>query len=335
VVSATTALACALAGMGVWTLVFAPLAMFWTRAIVVTFAARFFVLPSFRFAGAGKMVNFGMLLLVSYFFWTIITQSDVFIAARSLSPHDLGIYAESLFLTTIISSKFVPPLNEVAFPTYARMQDDVPALSAAFLKAVRMIMLVTCPLYFGLSVVAYDAVAVVFGPKWLEMGPIVAILALGMPAITLHSLFAPAVNALGRGGITLRSQMIGALAMPAAFVFAVQWGAIGLAWAWILVFPLIPFASFLQTRRLLGLTAGKMLAALVPGLAASAAMAVVIRLSEFGLTDLTSWQRLPLLVVAGGLTYAALLYLVSRETLMELLGLVFRRRREPALQPAE
>ena len=48
----------------------------------------------------------------------------------------------------------MPPLNEVAFPAYARLQDDMPALSASFLKAVRLIMLVTCPLYFGLAVVA-------------------------------------------------------------------------------------------------------------------------------------------------------------------------------------
>lgn len=326
VVSATTALACALAGMGVWTLVFAPLAAFWTRAICVTVAARFFILPSFHFAGAGKMLNFGLLLLASYFFWTIITQSDVFIAARTLSPHELGIYAEGLFLTTIIAAKFVPPLNEVAFPAYARIQDDLPALSAAFLKAVQLIMLVTCPLYFGLSVVAYDAVTVVFGPKWLEMAPIVTILALGMPMLTLHSLFAPVVNALGRGGITLRSQVLGALVMPAAFLFAVQWGMIGLAWAWVLVFPIVPLAGFLQVRRLLGLSGRKMLGALAPGILASAGMAPIVALAAMALDGLSVWQRLPLLMMTGALAYAAIVHMLSPETLRELIGLVVRRR---------
>ena len=164
-VSAVVALACALGGLGVWTLVYAPLAFFWTRAIVLVLAARFFVLPSFRFAGAGRMFNFGLMLLGGYFFWTILTQADVFIAARFLSAHELGLYAEALFLTTIIAAKFVPPLNEVAFPAYARIQDDPAALTAAFLKAVRLIMLVTCPLYFGLAVVAQDAVDLVLGAE--------------------------------------------------------------------------------------------------------------------------------------------------------------------------
>ena len=39
-VSAAVALSCALAGMGVWSLVWAPIALFWTRAIGLTLAAR-------------------------------------------------------------------------------------------------------------------------------------------------------------------------------------------------------------------------------------------------------------------------------------------------------
>ena len=233
-VSAIVALACALAGMGVWTLVWAPLALFTVRAAVLVIASRFFVLPSFRFAGAGKMFRFGVTLLGGYFYWTILTQADVFIAARFLSAHELGLYAEALFLTTIIAAKFVPPLNEVAFPAYARIQDDPEALSAAFLKAVQLIMLVTCPLYFGLAVVAEDAVDLVLGEKWRAMAPIVAVLAFGMPMFTLYSLFAPAVTALGRTAITMRSAMLGALVMPAACLFAIPWGVTGLAWAWVL-----------------------------------------------------------------------------------------------------
>ncbi len=334
-VSASVALTCALAGLGVWTLVYAPLSFFWVRAIVLVIAARFFILPSFRFAGAGGMFNFGLTLIGGFFFWTILTQADVFIAARFLSPHDLGLYAEALFLTTIVAAKFVPPLNEVAFPAYARIQDDLPALRAAFLKAVRLIMLVTCPLYLGLAVVAQDAVDLVLGAKWHEMAPIVTALAFGMPMFTLYSLFAPAVIALGRTSITMRSAMCGALVMPLAFLFAVQWGAIGLAWAWVLAFPLVPVAAFVQSRRPLGLTARSLAAAIAPGLAASAAMAGGVALAGLALESLASWQRLPLLVALGGATYLALLYAASRKTLLEVVELVARRKHEPALQPAE
>jgi len=334
-VSATVAITCALGGLGVWTLVYAPLAFFWTRALVLVIASKFFVLPSFHFAGAGRMFRFGVTLLGGYFFWTILTQADVFIAARFLSAHDLGLYAEALFLTTIIAAKFVPPLNEVAFPAYARIQDDPTALTAAFLKAVRLIMLVTCPLYFGLAMVAGDAVDLVLGQKWLEMAPLVSILAFAMPMFTLYSLFGPAVTALGRTGITMRSAMAGAFVMPLAFLLAIQWGAIGLAWAWVLAFPVVPIAAFVQSRGPLGLTVRGMAAALTPGLSASAAMAIVVALAAFALEGLASWQRLPLLVVLGGASYLALLHVASRDTLREVIGLIARRKDVSVLQTAE
>src|SRR3546814_6102669 len=44
-----SALGCALAGLGVWTLVYAPIALFWTRAIGLTIVARLLVWPSFNF----------------------------------------------------------------------------------------------------------------------------------------------------------------------------------------------------------------------------------------------------------------------------------------------
>ena len=63
-------------------------------------------------------------------FWFLQSQADVFIAGRQFSAHDLGIYTTSLFLTQIFVSKFVPPLNEVAFSAYARIQHDRDAAGA-------------------------------------------------------------------------------------------------------------------------------------------------------------------------------------------------------------
>ncbi|MBK9433299.1 MAG: oligosaccharide flippase family protein, partial [Sphingomonadales bacterium] len=129
-------------GYGVWTLVFAPIAIFWTRAIALMIATRFWVRPSFNFKGAGSIFSFGTMMLVAHGFWIVQSQCDIFIAGRAFDNHQLGLYAEALFLTQIFAAKFVPPLNEVAFPAYARMQHDLSALASGFLKAVRLIMLI-------------------------------------------------------------------------------------------------------------------------------------------------------------------------------------------------
>ncbi len=330
VVSAAVALGCALGGLGVWTLIYAPLALFWTRAVGLMIAARFWAWPSFRFAGAGGMFSFGMQLLGGYFFWTVLSQADVFIAARYLPPHDLGLYAEALFLTTIIAAKFVPPLNEVAFPAYARIQDDPAAISDAFHKAVQLIMLATCPLYFGLALLASDFVTLVFGEKWAEMAPLVAVIALGMPLFTLYSLFSPALTALGRTAITLRSAMLGAVVMPIAFLTGVQWGAMGLAWAWVLAFPVVPLAAFVQSRAVLGVTARSMGAALLPALGASVLMIAGLVLLQPLTLGLPVALHLLTQVAIGALIYIAALLALWPEPVRQAWAMVMTRRARPA-----
>ncbi len=330
IVSAGVALGCALAGLGVWTLVWAPIALFWTRAAGLQLVTRQWHWPTFRFAGARPMVRFGLGLLASTFGWTVMTQADTLIAARKLSPTDLGLYAEALFLTTLIASKFVPPLNEVAFPAYARMQEDRALLAASFLKAVRLVMLVTCPLYLGLSAVAPDFVAVVLGDKWRAMAPLMTILAFAMPAQTLYILFTPAINATGHIRVTARASLLGALVMPPAFLIGLQWGATGLAYAWLLAFPVLPLVTFLQSRRDLGIAARQLAAAVAPGLLASAAMALAVLAIGRELGPMAPWRRLGLEIAFGAVCYAGLLLAFSRDALRELAGLALRRRTLPA-----
>ena len=240
---AAVAIGTALSGWGVWTLVAAPIFIFWSRAAVLCAVTRFAYLPSFDFRGAGSIFGFGISLLASHGFWVVQSQSDIFIAGRTLAPHNLGIYAEALFLTQIFATRFVPPLNEVAFPAYSRLQRDPAALADAFAKAARMVLLVAFPLYFGLAVTAEWAVLTLFGPKWAEMVPLVRLLSLAMPVLTLQILFAPALNAVGRPDRTFRVSLAGAVIMTGCFAIGAQWGEMGLAMGWLAGTPLLLMAA--------------------------------------------------------------------------------------------
>ena len=333
-VGAITALYFAYNDYGVWTLVYAPLAIFWSRAICLVIAVKFYIWPTFNFKGAGAMFGFGATLLASHLFWTIQSQSDIFIAGRYLDPHELGLYAEALFLTTIFAAKFVPPLNEVAFPAYARLQSDPRALAWSFLKAIRLVMLISCPLYLGMAVTAYPLVETVFGPKWVEMSPFVAILALAMPVMTLQIMFTPANNALGRPQVTARTNMFGAILMPVTFLIAIQYGVYGLAWGWIIAFPMLTIFTYSQSHRHIGISAREIGNAVWPGLSASIAMAAIVYCTGQLLPEMIVYARLAILVATGGLAYVGLLYILARPTLIEVIRLIYRRK-PPVPGPAE
>jgi len=322
IIGAIVALTCALNGLGVWTLVYAAIAIFWTQGIGLFLSAKMFIWPSFDYRGSREMFTFGGTVLLAHLFWTIQSQSDIFIASRWLTPFELGLYAEALFLTTIFTAKFVPPLNEIAFPAYARIQNDPAALSWSFLKAVRLIMLVACPIYFGMAVTAHELVHVVLGAKWLPMAPIVSVLALVMPLMTLQILFAPANNAMGKPHISARVTMFGALVMSINFLVGVQFGVMGLAYAWVAGFPLVTIATFVLSKEHLGLTAGALARAVFPALCAALVMAGLVYFTGRMLPEMNVYARLAILLVVGASSYLALLYVLAKPTLFELAALL-------------
>jgi len=322
---AATALACALAGWGVWTLVVASIAMFWTQAIGMTIAARGLTWPSFRFAGAGAMFRYGSAMVLVQFCWFIQSQADVFIAGRVLTPHALGVYTTALFLTQILSNKFIPTLNDVAFAAYSRIQDRPDAIAASFLKSIRLISLIAMPFYLGLAAVAEPMVVTVLGPKWVEAVPLVHLLALAMPFMAFQILFAPANNALGRSAVTLRTAVIGATLMPIAFLIGIRHGSIGMALAWLIAFPLFAIITAVMCRPVIGFSFGALANALMPGTLAAACMAVGVMLIDGVLPEMAAPARLAILVVSGVALYAGLLMLFARPLVREVADLAFRR----------
>ncbi len=246
--------------------------------------------PVFDFRGAGDVVGFGTALTLCQLFWIVQSQADIVIAGRAFSPHELGLYSEALFLVLIFTGRFLPPLNEVAFPAYAELRNAGQSIAPAFVSGVRMIMLIAAPFYIGLSLVAAPLVATFFGPKWLEMIPVVAGLAAIMPLMALQIVCSPATNALGRPGIYVATSACGAIIMPLCFWYGSRNGAEGLVMAWHIAAPLLLAVTLALTLPAVGARLRDLAAALLPVVTGCAAMTI-------GVVALTPYLRpLPALV---------------------------------------
>ncbi|MCP3734203.1 lipopolysaccharide biosynthesis protein [Sphingomonas sp. RP10(2022)] len=329
---AGAALGGALAGWGVWTLVWAPIALYAVRAAMLTWGARSLMWPSFDFRGAGHLARYGGVMAAGQFFWFLQSQVDVFIGGRWFSPHQLGIYTTALFLAQIFVSKFVPPLNEVAFSAYARIQHDERAVAQAFVRSVRIIMLVALPFYLGLAATAEPLVLTALDAKWAEVAPVVRLIACAMPFMTLQVLYSPACDARGRPGIGARNGAVGAMVLGAAFLVGVRWGPVGLAWSWVAAYPVYLLVSTWRSLPVIGATIGDLGQAIAPSAIAAIGMAVVVTLADQALPPLAAPLRLGVLVAIGAATYGLWLGLFARGTVRELVAIV--RKRPPAPVPA-
>lgn len=325
IAAAATALTLALMGFGVWTLVYAPIVLFTVKAAGLTFAARSLIWPSFRFKGAGAMIGFGGALTVTQFFWFLQSQSDIFVAGRAFNAHMLGLYTTSLFLTQILVAKFVPPLNDVAFSAYSRMRREGDSIAPAFASSVRLIMTVALPFYFGLALTAEPLIETILGPHWHATIPIVHLLAIAMPFMTLQILFAPATNASGKPWIATRVNMAGALIMATGFIVGVQYGLIGMAWVWLIAFPAFTMVTMALSMPAFGLKLADLALAILPSLAAAFGMAGIVVGVDSMLPAMPAFSRLGWLVAAGIASYALLMLIWARPVVAEIRTLAFKR----------
>jgi O-antigen/teichoic acid export membrane protein len=195
-------------------------------------------------------------------------------------------------------------------------------------------MLIAAPFYIGVSLVAGPLVATFFGPKWLEMIPIVAGLTAVMPAMALQIACSPATNALGRARVYMLTSTTGALVMPVCFLFGVTHGPGGLVASWHVAAPLLLAVTLALTLPAIRVTLSDLIDALLPVAAGCAAMAIVVSLVKPLVTGLAPEAQLLALAVTGAATYGATLWLAWPAVLRDSWAML-RKPRASAPKPAD
>jgi len=330
VVGAITALVLAWMGWGVWALVYSGISIFVSRAIGLMWAAKLWVRPIFNPAGAWDLFTFGGTLTLCQLFWMIQSQSDIVIAGRVLSTYDLGLYSQALFLTLIVTGRFIPPINEVALAAYSELNRAKKSLAPYFLKTARMVMMVSAPIYIGLALTAENSILVLMGDKWTELIPIFQGLTIVMPAFALQLICSPVTNAMGRPRVHLFTNICGAILFPCVFIWGVREGAMGLVHGWWVAAPLLCAITLTVTLPRIGVSLLSLSNALAPIALACAVMAITVQLAQSVVSIPSPLFELLFHAGLGALAYAATFWFGYRTIVQETWALIRNRDASPA-----
>jgi O-antigen/teichoic acid export membrane protein len=235
----------------------------------------------------------------------------------------MGYYAVAMYLAAIASVKVMPLLNQVALPAYSRLQDDPSAVGYYFLKVVRVVALITFPIFFGLAVVAPEFVSLVLGDKYEGAILPMVLLSLAMPMRMISNLFPAMVYGRGRPGVEMGNTLFGLFVMPVAILIGVHWGLLGLCLAWLIGFPLVFGFQLFRSARVAAVPPMAVLRATVPALVASLLMTgAVLAFKHLPLTAVGHAVELALLVLAGGAAYVVVLRVSFRDRIREFFSVV-------------
>jgi len=323
VLSALVILALAYLGYGIWALVIGRLLNLTLQAIGLNLIRPYFKIPLFSFGAARHLLKFGGLYTGTSVLWFVYSQADIFIAGRVLSEELMGYYAVAMYLSAIASVKVMPLLNQVALPAYSRLQDDPSAVGYYFLKVVRVVALITFPIFFGLAVVAPEFVHLILGEKYEGAILPIVLLSLAMPMRMISNLFPAMVYGRGRPGVEMGNTLFGLFVMPIAVLIGVHWGILGLCLAWLTGFPLVFAFQLRRSAKVAAVPPMAVLRATVPALVASLLMTgIVLAIKYLPLAAIGHAVEFALLVLAGIAVYLAVLRVSFRDRIREVLSTV-------------
>ena len=254
VLSGGTAIIFALAGFGVWTLVWKALLSTACTAfglwILVNWKPRFV----FQRKALRELLNFSGNLLGfrTFNYWT--QNADNLLIGKLVGSAGLGIYTRAYGILLLPVRHFASVVGQVMFPALSRIQSDKKRVKRAFLRANRGIALVTVPMMLGLFVIAEPFVLATFGPKWEAVIPVLRILCL----IGIIQPSATTVSWLylsqGRADWQFRWGIGSGIFYLCCFIVGVQWGVMGVATAYALGNLVLWYPCILIPGKLVGLS---------------------------------------------------------------------------------
>jgi PST family polysaccharide transporter len=304
-VKAGLTIALALAGFGVWSLVWGHLAATGARAALLWLVVPW--RPAWRWPAdlLRPVLAYGGWIVAVNVVAVIVHHVDYVVVGRMLGVTALGFYQMAYKIPETIVIVLVWQASMVLFPAFAEARASGRGLGDVYLTALRYFSLLVVPAAVSVFVLAEPLVLTLFGESWRPSVPILRALAVftGVRALGTHA--GDVLKAQGRPRMLAAVAALKALILVPALIVAVRWGATAVAATMASVAGATILLDFALVRRAAGIPIRAIAGAIATSLTPAAVLALV----------LLGWARAAggagsALVLAGGVALGVSAYLL-------------------------
>lgn len=195
---------CAVNGMGVKALVYGMIAQAVAGSLYfLVMGLKYHHRPAFvyKHSELSGYFGFGLYQMGEKSINYLGANMDNLIIGKFLGMQALGFYNLAWQLCQFPVQKINLVVNKVAFPVYARLQEDTDALNRQYASFLRAISIITIPVLTFLFYFAPDVIAILYGQGWELTAKLVPVLALVGIIKTIGNPGGALFLALGRADI--------------------------------------------------------------------------------------------------------------------------------------
>jgi len=181
-----------------------------------------------------KMLGFGA-GVGGYFLANFITRNmDNVLIGRRWGGAALGLYDRGYRMLLFPLQQINQPIMQVMVPTLSKLSNEAERYRQAYLRVMRVLLMVTVPGILALYLLADWVVPLVLGPQWMGVVPIFRNLALAGAMQTFSAPLGALFITQGRTTQFARWGVFSAVVCTAAFLIGLPWGPTGVALAYAL-----------------------------------------------------------------------------------------------------
>lgn len=230
-----------------------------------------------------------------------------------MGPYMLGLIRVATRINEFVGQMVVMPLVSIANAELSNAAHDTKAMQRSYLRLTQASALLMCPALIGLTLVAPEAIPLIFGKQWAESVPFVEIIGLLAIVAPINYYFAPAMIAVGQSREVMRQ---GVMQITLGSIFsgiAAQISLVAIAWAHVARGAIVSLFNIFDLRKHMGLPLATLARSMAVPYLATGAMALAIMTARILLAveHMAPAFRLFLLIGIGGLTYAIALAIIS------------------------
>ncbi len=323
-VSGIVAIVLALNGAGVWSLVAQSIASTAIQVAIMWHLSSWRPRLSFDLSAFRELMHFGKNLMASSIVHYCGGNFDKLAIGRLLGSSVLGIYNLADKLMRLPINNVTGVTSTVMFPVLSAMQDEVESVKRTYLRATRMIALLTFPMMIGLSILAEPAILVVYGEKWREAIRVVQLLCFSGMAQSVYFTGGWIFLSRGRTDIILGWGVYTTLIRVIGVLIGAHWGIMGVAWAYVLgTYVFICYPTWSSAGRLVSLRFKELFRNLAGPFFCAVSMGLLLWISDRWIFGSQVYLiRLVIQVPLGVLVYGFLIRQLRLEAFLEVQKIV-------------
>jgi len=224
-----------------------------------------------------ELFGFGKWIMGSSILIFLLTQGDDIFVGKLLGTIALGFYQLAYRISNMPATEITHVISQVTFPTYSKLQDNIPKLREAYLKVLQFTAFLSFPIAGLIFILAPDFTRIFLGEKWMSMVPAMQALCIFGVTRAVNATIGSIFQGIGKPNIiTFGAGLQLIILVIIIYPLTNKWGILGTSLAVVIPNVLVMFYLSEKLVNIMNYRLANFIRSLLPPIIGGATMCIVM-----------------------------------------------------------